>query len=342
MNNHINILSAGMVTAVGLDRASSTAALRGGLDGFQETQFLSADGKWQLGAPVPLPRNWIGEKRIAHLAAGAITDALAGQSAGVEVQTIILCLSEKTRVGAPVRDTEVFAKKVVSFAGLSPSSKIEIVEFGRPSGFVALERARKILTKAPDEHVLIVGADSLLTGPAISSFIRQQRLLCPSNANGFLPGEAAAAILCTGGPATNFTMSGLGMAREKAFLYNDDDLPLRGDGMTNAYREAMEPTGLNLAGVEYRISDLTGEAYFFKQTALAALRLERGRTEFQDLWSPTEGIGNVGAASVPVMVAMALSAYEKGYQPGSPVLVEASGDNGTCGAAVFYSASVAA
>ena len=54
----------------------------------------------------------------------------------------------------------------------------------------------------------------------------------------------------------------------------------------------------------------------------------RGRSEFQDLKSPAESVGNTGAAVVPIMLGMALAATEKGYAPGSPVLIEASGDNG--------------
>ena len=41
MTGGVNIMSAGMVTAVGLNRAASAAAMRGGLDGFQATDFLA-------------------------------------------------------------------------------------------------------------------------------------------------------------------------------------------------------------------------------------------------------------------------------------------------------------
>jgi 3-oxoacyl-[acyl-carrier-protein] synthase-1 len=85
----------------------------------------------------------------------------------------------------------------------------------------------------------------------------------------------------------------------------------------------------------YRIADLIGEQYWFKQTALANLRLMRDREEFLDLWSPAESLGNIGAAAVPVMVGMAFAAAAKGYAAGNPVLVEASSDAGACGAAVL-------
>lgn len=143
-------------------------------------------------------------------------------------------------------------------------------------------------------------------------------------------------------------LTGLGLAREAAFIYNGmgegegEHLPLRGDGMTSAYRAALDEAKVDLAHVEYRISDLIGESYWFKQTALASLRLERGRKEFQDLWSPGENVGNIGAAAVPVMLGMALAAVQKGYAGGSPVLVEAAGDDGACGAAVLHEVRAAA
>ncbi len=159
------------------------------------------------------------------------------------------------------------------------------------------------------------------------------------NADGFIPAEAAAAVLLGRGGALRLT--GLGLARQAAFLGNargegGEDMPLRGDGMTAAYRAALAEAETDLAHVEYRISDLPGEQHFFRQAALTTLRLERGRTAFQDLWSPAESLGNIGAAAVPMMLGMALAAVCRGYAPGSPVLIEASGDDGACGAAVLH------
>ncbi|SPH18706.1 hypothetical protein DEA8626_02248 [Defluviimonas aquaemixtae] len=335
----LHIRAAGMVTAVGLDCASSAAAMRARLDGFAETRFLGPGGEWLTGAPVPLPRNWIGTKRLAHLAAGAIADVFRKIPKAEADYALILCLAEKTRPGSPVRDADAFVRLLGEVADLPGGIKTHIVAHGRPSGFVALTRARRLLAEGKAEHVLILGVDSYLTTLTIAHYIAEERLLGPDNANGFIPGEAAAAVLCSkSGP---LRLTGLGLAREEAFIYNgmDEDgidRPLRGDGMTRAYDTAMEEANADLAHVEYRISDLIGESYWFKQTALASLRLERGRTAFQDLWSPGENVGNVGAAVVPLMLGMALTATEKGYVPGSPVLVEASADDGACGAAVLH------
>jgi 3-oxoacyl-[acyl-carrier-protein] synthase I len=335
MSAPIDIVSIGMVTAVGLDAPSSCAAMRARLDGFQETRFIGPSGDWLVGAPVSLPRNWIGEKRMARLAAGAICEAFEAVPQARGQTALILCLAEEDRPGRPVRDNAGLLRRITEIVEVEPHSRSRIVSHGRPSGHVALDQARKLLATGACPYVMIAGVDSYLSTLTIAHYLAERRLLTPDNPNGFIPGEAAAAVLCAPAADGPLRLFGLGLAREEAYIYNPADLPLRGDGMTEAYRGALEQAGTTMAGVEYRIGDLIGEQYFFKQTALAHLRLERGRSAFQDLWSPAEMVGNIGAAVVPLMTGWALAAAEKGYAPGSPMLVEASSDDGACGAAVF-------
>ncbi len=347
MTAALDILSIGMVTAVGLDAPSSCAAMRARLDGFQETRFIGAGGDWLIGAPVPLPRNWLGEKRLAHLAAGAIVEALATvPKARVGETALILCLAEETRAGRLAPDGQSLLKRIGEIVEVSTHHRSRIIAHGRPSGIVALQQARKMLAEGEVEYVMIAGVDSYLSTGSIAQYLGDRRLLTADNPNGFIPGEAAAALLCGKPGSGGLALHGVGLAREAAFIYNglDEDgahLPLRGDGMTGAYRAAFRETGIEMNRLGYRIADLIGEQYWFKQSALAALRLVRGRHEFQDIWSPGESLGNIGAAVVPAMVGMAFTAAQKGYAAGNPVLVEASGDDGACGAAVL-AAGVAA
>jgi 3-oxoacyl-[acyl-carrier-protein] synthase-1 len=328
-----------MVTAVGLSAAATAAALRAGVDGFAETLFPGPGDDWLIGAAVPLPRAWIGAKRLAHLAAGAIVDALDDHRHRVADLQIILCLAEETHPGTPVRDPQTFGQMVLRYAGLAATTKLHVVRHGRPSGIVALERVRRMFQRGEAEHALIVGVDSLLTASSIAHYQQNQRLLCKGVANGFIPGEAAAAILCEAGPPRHFALGGLGLTREQAYLYNPEDIPLRGEAMAQAYRDAMSAAGYTDFGhMDFRVTDLTGEAYFFKQSALAMQRTMRMHREVTPIWSPTDCIGNVGAAIVPLMVGWALIAFERGYQPGAVVLIEATGDTGACGAAVLQSA----
>ncbi|RNF35934.1 3-oxoacyl-ACP synthase [Paracoccus methylarcula] len=341
MSTPLHIRAAGMVTAVGLDCASAAAAMRARLDGFQETRFIGAGGEWLIGAPVPLPRNWIGEKRLAHLAAGAIVDTLSQAPDAQTDCALILCLPETDRPGRPIRDDTAFARQVLDCAELPRGLKTRIVAHGRPSGFVALERARRILSEGKAANVLIAGVDSYLTTLSVAHYLAESRIQTPENANGFIPGEAAAAVLCSrDGP---LKLTGLGLSREKAFTYNklgEDglDLPLRADGMTAAYQAAFAESGRRHSDIGIKIGDLIGEAFWFKQTALAMLRTQRERSEVQPIWPVAASLGNIGAAVVPLMLGWALEAKPKGYGGAGPILVEASADDGACAAAVAEAA----
>jgi 3-oxoacyl-[acyl-carrier-protein] synthase-1 len=331
----VDILSVGMVTAVGLDAPSSCAAMRAGIDGFQETRFVVPNGERLVGAPVPLPRNWIGEKRLAHLVSGAIVEAF-DQVPGARGQTaLILCLAEEDRPGRPVRNMVRLLKRISEYTEVETVGRSRIVAHGRPSGHVALDHAGHMIAAGEFRYVMIAGVDSYLTAESTMHYLADKRLLTPEQPNGFIPGEAAAAVLCGAPSYGGFRLTGLGLAREQASIYNKQDLPLRGDGMASAYDAALSQSGVGMNRLGYRISDLIGEQYWFKQSALAQMRHLRGRHDFQDFWSPAESLGNIGSAVVPVMLGMAYVAAQKGYAAGNPVLIEASNDAGACGAAVL-------
>lgn len=246
-----------------------------------------------------------------------------------------MCLAEDDRIGRPFADSSQLLRRIAEIVEVEPHARSRIVSHGRPSGHVALDHARRLIASGEAPYVMIAGVDSYLTSLTIAHYYNDDRLLTGDNSNGFIPGEAAAAILCTKAGTGGFRLFGLGLSREKASIYNAADLPLRADGMTSAYRAAFDETGIEMNRLGYRISDLIGEQYWFKQCTLASLRLLRGRSKFQDLWSPAESLGNIGAAVVPLMVGMAFTAAAKGYAVGNPVLVEASNDAGACGAAIF-------
>jgi 3-oxoacyl-[acyl-carrier-protein] synthase I len=338
MSVALHIRATGMVTAVGLDAPSSCAAMRARLDGFRETRFVGPSGDWLVGAAVPLPRNWIGTKRMAHLAAGAIAEVLR-QAPGAETEAaLILCLAEEGRPGRPVPDADAFARELAAILELPARMKTHVVAHGRPSGFVALERARRMLAEGTARQVVIAGVDSYLTGPAVAHFLAANRLLTPDNANGFIPGEAAAAVLCSADPG-GLRLTGLGLAREDAHIYNglgEDglDLPLRGDGMARAHRLALDEARVRHPAIGLKIGDLIGEAFWFRQAALAMQRVQRERSEVQPIWAIAASLGNVGAAVVPLMLGWAMLAQAKGYAPPGAILLDASGDDGACGAAV--------
>jgi 3-oxoacyl-[acyl-carrier-protein] synthase I len=335
MKPQLDIVSVGMVTAVGLDAPSSCAAMRARLDGFQETRFILPGGNQLIGAPVQLPRDWVGEKRLAHMAAAAICEAVDSVPEARENTALILCIAEESRSGRLAPNASRLAVRIADITGFTSPHEVRLVAHGRPSGHIALDQARRLIADRNCPFVMICGVDSYLTTLTVNHYLKERRLLTSDNPNGFIPGEAAAAILCarpgSGGP---LHLGGLGLAREFAHIYNKDDLPFRADGMTSAYQAAFAEAGCQHSDIVLKIGDLPGESFWFRQTALAMVRTQREATDVQPIWAIAAALGNVGAAVVPLMLGWASDASRKGYAPRGPILVEASSDDGAIGALV--------
>jgi 3-oxoacyl-[acyl-carrier-protein] synthase-1 len=105
--------------------------------------------------------------------------------------------------------------------------------------------------------------------------------------------------------------------------------------MVAALQQALTAAGVTMAQIGYRMADISGEQYAFKEADLAVSRILRDRHDFQDLWHPADCIGEVGAASVPGMLAIALIAARKGYAAGNPVLAHCGNDDGRRAAIVL-------
>src|SRR5262249_36020633 len=165
---------------------------------------------------------------------------------------------------------------------------------------------------------------------------RQRRILTPANSNGFSPGEAGSAVLVaplSEGAAGELCILGLGLAKEKATIVSEE--PLRAVGLMHAMKAALDEADLTMFDIGYRLCDVNGEHYKFKEATFAFGRLlkqvKRGR--FQ-IWHPIEHIGEIGAAIGPCVLAVALHAGQKNYAPGNPVLCHFSNDDEDRGAIV--------
>ena len=100
--------------------------------------------------------------------------------------------------------------------------------------------------------------------------------------------------------------------------------------------ESRLPRPVAIWGIlNFRITDISGEQYHFKEASLALSRILRKRKEEFDIWHPADCIGEVGAAMGPVMIAVLKAASEKRYAKGARMLVHLGNDDGKRSAMVF-------
>jgi 3-oxoacyl-(acyl-carrier-protein) synthase len=91
---------------------------------------------------------------------------------------------------------------------------------------------------------------------------------------------------------------------------------LRADGLVAAIKQAVLDADVEYPEMAYRLTDNSGEQYGFKETALAMTRVVRPTKPKFDLEHPADCIGEIGAAIVPALLAVANMAERKSYAPG--------------------------
>lgn len=326
---HIIIERTGLVTAVGLSAPASCAALRAKVSNPSETRFKGPDGEWLMGHQVPLPQPWRGMARLAKMAAMAIEEALQQvPKADWGKFPMLLCVAERERPGRMAGLDEQLFLMIQRELGVSFATHSMVITQGRVAAAVAVAQARALISQGQCKRVLVAAADSLLSWPTLTHYLQQQRLLTPSNANGFIPGEGAGAMLIGGATAANgqLVCSGVGFGIEKAHI--NGEAPLRGDGLTQAINAALGDANCQMQDLDFRIADLSGEQFYFKEAVLAATRTIRVLKEEFDLWHPAECIGEAGAVAGVAILSLAASACQKGYAKGAGILCHMANDAG--------------
>jgi 3-oxoacyl-[acyl-carrier-protein] synthase-1 len=331
----IAIKATGMITGVGLNAPASCAAIRCAIDCFAETRFM-VQGEWLIGSEVPLTPPSRGREKMLRMALAAVGECLAGAS-GLPVDRVplLLCLAEADRPGRFDGLDATLIADVERMLGVKFHPASAVLTEGRVGGAKAVVQARKLLDQGC-AAVIVAGADTFLVASTLASYEEKGRLLTAENSNGFIPGEAAGAVLFVDAekdPDADFVCLGVGFGQEKATIESEE--PLRGDGLMQAFKAVFADSGKPLSELDYRITDANGEQYWFKEAALALDRCLRNRIELFDIWHPADCIGEVGAAIGPCIFAVADAAARKGYAAGRGPLCHFGSDGEDRAALIF-------
>jgi 3-oxoacyl-[acyl-carrier-protein] synthase-1 len=332
----IAILGTGLVTSVGATAPACCSAFRARLSNPVETRFIDSAGAWVMAHQVDLNPPCNGLAKLVRMAVWAIEEALQRLDKDQwRHLPLLMCVAEADRPGRMAGLDDQLLLQIQGELGVSFGPTSALVPHGRVAVAVALAQARALMASSKVPGVLIAGADSLLSWPTLSHYERADRLLTQANSDGFMPGEGAGALWV--GPAdarvSHMLCTGIGFGREPAHI--DSGEPLRADGLTRAIKASLDDAGRQLHDMDFRITDNSGEQYYFKEASLALSRTLRQRKEVFDIWHPAEFTGEAGAVSGIAAVAMARDACQKGYSPGPKVLTHWGNDAGQRAAATL-------
>lgn len=326
----VAILASGMVTSVGLTAASACAAIRCAISNFTETRFMDKGGEWIIGAQVPLEKPWRGRSKLVKMVAPAIKECLATLDGMAPAKVpLFLCVAEPERPGRLEGLDQTFLMEVQGELGMQFHPESKVIAEGKVSGATALSLARQWLYSRRSDYCLIAGVDSYLVAGTLAAYEEQTRLLTSQDHDGLIPGEAGAAIVVSApAMARGVTIQclGIGSGQEHATVLSEQ--PLKADGLVAAIKAALADAGRGMGDLDFRITDLSGEQYGFKESSLAVSRILRVLKDRFDIWHPSDCVGEVGAAIVPVMLGVLLAATKKNYSLGSMVLCHGANDSG--------------
>lgn len=323
----VSVLSCGAVTSVGLNAEASCAAIRCGLTNPTTTRFMDSGGEWLIAYEVPLSAAR-GHSKLITMCVEALRECLAKipQQDWSSIP-VIVCLAEPTRPGGVTHTPTQFLADLQQAAECKFAADSAVIAGGRVGVAIALHRARLLLDQNRATHVVIVGTDSLIDWQTLRALESQGRLCTGRNSNGFIPGQAACAVLV--GPydaAAGAHIEGIGFGEEPAPI--DSENPSRAEGLTTAIKAAFVDANVMTYEPDFRISGISGEQFYFKEAAVAASRSLKYRREQLELWHPADCVGEVGAAVGPLLLTVAHSAYTKGYAVGPRALLHLSNDAG--------------
>ena len=269
---------------------------------------------------------WSGRQvRLLHLAWVALAEAQALVGLANDVPLL---------VALPDREEQIRSKPETFLAQLDrvcgrQLGRSQVVATGRAGGLQALIEACERVRTGVTPAAVALGVDSYLASAIIAQLVAEGRVKTEQNSDGFIPSEAAAAVvICSrdaaerAGWAPLARIAGTGSASEPGSLRSGD--VCRGNGLTDAISAAL--SGLD-EGQQVRevYASFTGEAYWSKEWGAAAIRHRPRLHDQVAMHHPGDCWGEVGAACGPALVALAVAGIAKGYR-NAPALVFASGD----------------
>ncbi|HEX5660065.1 MAG TPA: hypothetical protein VFX59_22870 [Polyangiales bacterium] len=339
----LHVVALGARTPIGLGAESAAAALRAGVSRLEEQPFLVDSQRDVLtGASDPL----LGVdapmlERLATMALDALAQVLRKlSSASGELPRIHVALTTpEPRPGFDDADADrllhVLAQRTAAWGF---EHRWEHVGRGHAGACVALQRARSGANGA-QTLCLVGGVDSYHAPATLLAWLRARRLATRTVRGGFAPGEGAGflalapeRLMRSWGMRSLAQLRGVHTAQESARVLEGE--VSRAEGLCEAVLGACAELQLPDEAPEQLWSDVNGERHRAEEWGLLQLRLG-ARLPTAAYQTPASSWGDVGAASVPLLAALACRSFARDELPAKRALLWAGSDGGLRGAAVL-------
>jgi len=334
------VVATGAVTPVGLRSIDTAFSHRAGSPAMREAPLAGPDGKpiTMCFLPVLDPR-LTGVQRAAALAVRALDQVVIALGPAARSLRARLALAVDPRLGRKTRDGEsgaawlaegLAARARPSFGEIS----VEVSARGAAAPALMLPALARDLASGALDAIVLGGVHTDYDPERIAELAAQGRLFSPDQLDALIPGEAAAfAVLMQPDLARRFRLTGrvdvasVATAHEKARPDNDEPAFVAA-GLTAALVTALAPLADEGAQAGWVLTDLTFETFRHFELQAAMTRTARRFCDPQQVESPAQRMGHLGAAAVPLHLTIAAEAYARGFAPHRHLVSIAGSDAG--------------
>lgn len=337
----------GLVCPLGVGARQLSASFRTGLSAYRESPVVGRNGEPHVMALVPdsalpplepeleaetLPDR---ERRMLRLSGLALRQTTASSSGRPCPLFLALPRPEEP---APPRERDFWERLAIQAATPLNVAPSRVYELGRAAGAFALKGALAALAEG-HERVLVGGVDTCLDLKLLARLDEERRLLGSDVMDGFVPGEGAAFLMVTRGRPSSQTapvvIRAVGTAEDPGHRYSEQ--PALGAGLSAALDDAASIYG-ELPVVRTCFAGLNGENFGGKEWGVANIRHHGLFDPALAFEHPADSFGDAGAATIPLLLALAVETLQHEHRPG-PMLIWASSDHEPCGCAVLATAA---
>lgn len=339
MRRPLYIAGRGAVTPAGLSALQTLPAIRANLsalDGWTDDEGESITVA-RIPSSAKIRRTegaW-----LVNLAARAAREALGTDDPGAAAATALLITPPEAFRSHPAFEdipARNFLAAVIGATGLKFHPASRAVDGGAAACIGLIERAQTVMEEEGAAQVLLGGVDSLVNDTDIARLGQAGRLKGPDNAQGLVPGEAAAFVRLTREPGHGPVVAvihGIGTARETDSALSDRYS--QGRAMLGALRAATTGTGAAEPDIAFVISNGNGERYDGWEALIARSRFYRTRREQLVVAYPAMTVGDIGAAGGALALMLAADSFVHDYAPGPVAMCEIASEGGLRAAAVI-------
>ncbi|AKT37025.1 hypothetical protein [Chondromyces crocatus] len=343
-----SVVSVGARTPLGLDAPQTAFSVRAGMPAMREAALVDAEGEQITMCFLPtLDPRLTGAARALALAGPALAEALDGLGLHPGANTassannaatpplrarLALCLDEDVD---PTQGGWIASDLVRQARQRSLHVELEVSARGPAGPGYLLPALAAALTSGQLDLAILGGVHTDYDPARIARLERAGRLFRPpDHLSAVLPGEGAAFVVLAD-PAHLRRLAWKERARlltvatgfEEARPDNDVSA-FRATGLTAAVRSALAPFTSETDRVGWILTDLGFETFrhFEHQAVLTRTQAHFGPPQHID--SPAQRLGHLGAAVVPLHLALGVEGFRRGHAPHHRLLSLSGSDGG--------------